>query len=122
VARRRNSQLDEKFGSVVRLRRVKLRMSQSELGSGLGVSFQQIQKYERGKNAIASTSIPALCRALELTPNDLFGVSAKTDGGLSKLSSWTMRTALRLEDASPAIRRAVEAVLDTVPQRRVRPD
>jgi transcriptional regulator with XRE-family HTH domain len=91
VARSRDSVIDKKFGSVVRLRRVKLRMSQSELGAALGVTFQQIQKYEQGKNAIASTRIPDLCRALELTPNDLFGVSAKMDGELTTLSSWTMR-------------------------------
>jgi transcriptional regulator with XRE-family HTH domain len=51
VARSRDSVIDKKFGSVVRLRRVKLRMSQSELGAALGVTFQQIQKYEQGKNA-----------------------------------------------------------------------
>jgi hypothetical protein len=31
---------------------------------------QQIQKHERGTNAVASTRIPDLCRALEMTPND----------------------------------------------------
>jgi hypothetical protein len=43
------------------------------------VTFQQIQKYERGTNAVASTRISDLCRALEMTPNDLFGVSSKMD-------------------------------------------
>jgi len=119
VARRRDFLVDRKLGSVVRMQRVKLKMSQTELGEALGVSFQQIQKYEQGKNAIASTRIGDLCRALRITPNELFGVSAKM-GELSRLSSWTMRMALRLEDASPAIRRAVDAVLDTAPQRRAR--
>lgn len=64
MARSRDSVIDKKFGSVVRLRRVKLRMSQSELGAALGVTFQQIQKYEQGKNAIASTRIPDLCRSV----------------------------------------------------------
>ena len=65
------------------------------------MTFQQIQKYERGTNAVASTRIPDLCRALEMTPNDLFDVSSKMDDGVSKLSSWTMKIALKLEDASP---------------------
>ena len=78
---------------------------------------QQIQKHERGTNAVASTRIPDLCRALEMTPNDLFGVSSKVDGDLSKLSSWTMKAALKLEDASPAMRQAIDAMLNAGPRR-----
>jgi len=78
VARRRDFLIDKKIGSVIRMQRVKLKMSQTELGDALGVTFQQIQKYERGTNAVASTRIVDLCRALEMTPNDLFGVSSKS--------------------------------------------
>jgi hypothetical protein len=66
---------------------------------------------------VASTRIPDLCRALEITPNDLFGVSSKVDGDLSKLSSWTMKAALKLEDASPAMRQAIDAMLNAGPRR-----
>ena len=52
-----------------------------------------------------------------MTPNDLFGVSAKIDGEVSKLSSWAMKIALKLDDASPAMRQAVDAILDAVPKR-----
>jgi transcriptional regulator with XRE-family HTH domain len=69
VARRRDFLIDAKIGSVIRMRRVKLGLSQTDLGNALGVTFQQIQKYERGTNAVASTRIPDLCRALEITPN-----------------------------------------------------
>ena len=47
------------------MRRVKLGLSQTDLGKALGVTFQQIQKYEHGTNAAASTRIADLCRALE---------------------------------------------------------
>ena len=99
------------------MRRVKLGLSQTDLGGALGVTFQQIQKYENGTNAVASTRISDLCRALEMTPNDLFGVSSKMDGDISKLSSWTMPVALKLEDASPPMRQAIDAMLDTAPRR-----
>jgi transcriptional regulator with XRE-family HTH domain len=117
VARRRDLLVDKKIGSVIRIQRVKLKMSQSELGEALGVTFQQIQKYEQGKNAVASTRIADLCRALEMTPNDLFGVSSKVDGDVSKLTSWTMKVALKLQDASPAMRHAIDAMLNTTPKR-----
>jgi len=71
MTRNRDRLIDKKIGSVIRMQRVKLRMSQSDLGNSLGVTFQQIQKYENGGNAVASTRIPALCQTLELSPNDL---------------------------------------------------
>jgi transcriptional regulator with XRE-family HTH domain len=77
--------VDKHVGSRVRMRRIMLGMSQEKLGEGLGLTFQQIQKYENGANAVASTRISDLCRALEMTPNDLFDVSSKMDGDVSKL-------------------------------------
>jgi transcriptional regulator with XRE-family HTH domain len=117
VARKRDLLVDKKIGSVIRMQRVKLKMSQSQLGDALGVTFQQIQKYEQGTNAVASTRIADLCRALEMTPNDLFGVSSKIDVDVSKLTSWAMKVALKLQDASPAMRQAIDAMLNTVPKR-----
>ena len=118
MVRRCDWLIDKKIGSVIRMRRVKPGLSQSDLGNALRVSFQQIQKYENGTNAVASTRISD-CRALEITPNDLFDVSSKMDGDVSKLSSTTMKIALKLEDASPAMRQAIDAVLHAGPKRRV---
>jgi hypothetical protein len=78
------------------------------------VTFQQIQKYENGTNGVASTRIPDLCRTLKISLNDLFGMSAKMDGVASELSSWTMKTALKLEEASPKMRRAVDSMLEAM--------
>jgi transcriptional regulator with XRE-family HTH domain len=119
VVRRRDWLIDKKIGSVIRMRRLKLGLTQADLGNALGVSFQQIQKYENGANSVASTRISDLCRALEMTPNDLFDVSSKMDGDVSKLSSWTMKIALKLEDASLAMRQAIDAMLHAGPKRRV---
>jgi transcriptional regulator with XRE-family HTH domain len=112
MTRRRDHLIDKKIGLVIHMQRVKLKMSQSELGKALGVSFQQVQKYEDGRNAVASTRIADLCRALQITPNDLFGVSSTISGDVSKLSSWSMKIALRLQNASPALRQAIDAMLN----------
>jgi hypothetical protein len=66
-----------------------------------------IQKYENGGNAVASTRIPALCQILEISPNDLFGVSARMDDELSQLDSWAMKTAFKIQELSPAMRQTV---------------
>jgi hypothetical protein len=81
------------------------------------VTFQQIQKYENGTNGVASTRIPDLCRTLKISLNDLFGMSAKMDAAASELSAWTMRTALKLEKASPKMRRAVDNMLEAIRER-----
>jgi hypothetical protein len=88
------------------------------VGKALGVSFQQIQKYENGGSAIASTCISDLCRTLEFLPNDLFGLSACVDGEFSHLDSWGMKTALKLQELSPALRQSVDGLLDALPKRR----
>ena len=78
----------------------------------MGPKAPKTYQYERGASAVAWTRISDLCRALEMTPNDLFGVNHKMDGELAKLSSWTMKTALKLDNASPAMRQAIEAMLE----------
>jgi len=118
MSRRRDHLIDKKIGSVIRMQRAKLRMSQGELGKGLGVTFQQIQKYENGTNAVASTRIPDLCRIIEISPNDLFGVSARMNSEVSQLSSWAMKTALKLQELAPAARQAVDTLVEALPKRR----
>jgi DNA-binding transcriptional regulator YiaG len=48
---------DAELGKQIRLRRVEQRISQSELGHQLGISFQQVQKYEKG----VTVSAPRVC-------------------------------------------------------------
>ncbi len=58
--------VDRHVGSRVRLRRQILNMSQEKLGDELGVTFQQVQKYERGTNRIGAGRLWTLARVLEV--------------------------------------------------------
>ena len=58
--------IDAHVGSRVRLRRTLLGMSQSKLGDALGLTFQQIQKYERGANRIGSSRLYRLSKILDV--------------------------------------------------------
>ena len=60
------SPLDQHVGRRLRLRRSLMGLSQERLGELLGVSFQQIQKYERGANRIGSDRLLALGRAMNV--------------------------------------------------------
>jgi transcriptional regulator with XRE-family HTH domain len=58
--------IDVHVGSRVRLRRTLLGMSQEKLGEALGLTFQQVQKYERGANRIGSSRLFDLSRVLDV--------------------------------------------------------
>jgi transcriptional regulator with XRE-family HTH domain len=47
--------IDQHVGSRLRMRRMMLDMSQSGLGDALGITFQQVQKYEKGTNRVSSS-------------------------------------------------------------------
>ena len=59
--------VDKYVGSRVRMRRIMLGMSQEKLGEALGLTFQQVQKYEKGTNRVGASrlqQIPKYCRYL----------------------------------------------------------
>lgn len=60
------SPVDIHVGSRVRLRRTLLGMSQEKLGAAVGLTFQQIQKYERGANRIGASRLYDMARVMEV--------------------------------------------------------
>ncbi|QEE12686.1 helix-turn-helix domain-containing protein [Bartonella krasnovii] len=57
---------DISIGKRIRHRRISMRLSQKELGRHLGVSFQQIQKYEKGLNRVSAGRLQEIANALEV--------------------------------------------------------
>ena len=64
--------VDIHVGARVRLRRTLLGMSQEKLGKALGLTFQQVQKYERGANRIGSSRLYQLSRILDVPVSFFF--------------------------------------------------
>jgi transcriptional regulator with XRE-family HTH domain len=62
----RPNPIDVHVGGRVRLRRTLLGMSQEKLGEALGLTFQQVQKYERGANRIGASRLFDLARVLDV--------------------------------------------------------
>ncbi len=62
----RDKEIDAHVGRRVRLRRTLLGMSQTALGQAVGVTFQQIQKYERGSNRIGSGRLYQFAEVLDV--------------------------------------------------------
>jgi transcriptional regulator with XRE-family HTH domain len=64
VSKKAPNPIDIHVGARVRLRRMTLGMSQEKLGEHLGITFQQIQKYEKGTNRIGASRMQAIARVL----------------------------------------------------------
>jgi transcriptional regulator with XRE-family HTH domain len=74
--------IDRHVGSRVRMRRILLCMSQEKLGEALGLTFQQIQKYEKGTNRIGASRLQQISRTLNVPPAFFFdGVPPNDDAG-----------------------------------------
>jgi transcriptional regulator with XRE-family HTH domain len=58
--------VDTQVGAKLRARRLLLGISQEDLGKAVGVSFQQIQKYEKGTNRIGASRLQKLAHALQV--------------------------------------------------------
>jgi transcriptional regulator with XRE-family HTH domain len=58
--------IDKHVGSRVRMRRLMLNMSQTEIGDALGLTFQQVQKYEKGANRISASRLQHLSQILQV--------------------------------------------------------
>ena len=77
----RPSPIDVHVGSRVRLRRTLHGMSQEKLGEALGLTFQQVQKYERGVNRIGASRLFDLARVLDVPIGFFFDDMPDAVGG-----------------------------------------
>jgi transcriptional regulator with XRE-family HTH domain len=69
---RSTSAVDAYIGARMSERRVALAMSQNQLSKKLGVSFQQIQKYEKGVNRVSAARLFDICKALNVSLSSMF--------------------------------------------------
>src|SRR4051795_11923212 len=64
--------IDVRVGARLRLRRNMLGLSQEKLGEAIGLTFQQVQKYERGANRIGASRLHELSRVLDVPVSFFF--------------------------------------------------
>jgi transcriptional regulator with XRE-family HTH domain len=69
---------DIEMGKKIRLRRVEQRISQSDLGEKLGVSFQQVQKYEKGVKRVGAARLQQIAAALDVPVTFFYDSDSKT--------------------------------------------
>jgi transcriptional regulator with XRE-family HTH domain len=83
--------IDIHVGSRVRLRRTMLGMSQEKLGESIGITFQQIQKYEKGTNRVGASRLQNISSILNVPVSFFFedapGDQANSQAGFAEASS-----------------------------------
>jgi len=92
LAKKAPNPTDKHVGSRVRMRRMMLGMSQEKLGDSLGLTFQQVQKYEKGTNRIGASRLQQISQILQVPVSFFFegAPSAQTHGrheGMSEAPS-----------------------------------
>jgi transcriptional regulator with XRE-family HTH domain len=108
--------VDKLIGTRIRLQRTAIGMSQEKLGDVLGITFQQIQKYEKGTNRVGAARLQAIADALGVPVSFFFeqrggtGDSSDPPSGIQDLL--TSREGIELARAflkieNPAMRRAL---------------
>jgi transcriptional regulator with XRE-family HTH domain len=129
VVKKLPNPIDKHVGSRVRMRRMMLGMSQEKLGDALGLTFQQVQKYEKGTNRIGASRLQHISHILQVPVAFLFEGAPhvaghpKTDGnapspayvsdflatsdGLALTKAFT-----RLKDAK--LRRSIVALVEEI--------
>lgn len=103
---------DQETGRRIRIMRVDAKISQMQLGELLGVTFQQIQKYEKGMNRVTTGRLMQIAEALNTTPHELMGWKSKTN--VSAIDLETHKLAMSFKRLPDVYKRPVRSLIDTL--------
>lgn len=107
-------EIDQMVGQNIRTRRVLLGMSQFEVARELGITFQQLQKYEHGSNRVSASRLVSLGRVLHCAAAAFFE-GVEQSGVASSLESQGSGTlAGAIDSLSKPQRVAIEKLLETM--------
>ena len=91
MAKKAPNPIDKHVGSRVRMRRMMLSMSQEKLGDALGLTFQQVQKYEKGTNRIGASRLQQIAQILQVPVSFFFEgaphAAGERHGGMNEAPS-----------------------------------
>ncbi|PSJ55725.1 helix-turn-helix domain-containing protein [Kumtagia ephedrae] len=113
---------DIHVGSRIRLRRNMLGMSQEKLGETLGITFQQIQKYEKGTNRVGASRLQAISEVLGVPVSFLFEDAPGQDGtvrGLAEDASATLALDFATSTEGLQLNRAFVKISDAKIRRKI---
>jgi transcriptional regulator with XRE-family HTH domain len=75
--------IDHHVGARIRMQRMVRGLSQNDLGKAVGITFQQIQKYEKRMNRVGASRLQQIANVLEVTPDFFFDAASANAVGAS---------------------------------------
>jgi transcriptional regulator with XRE-family HTH domain len=129
MAKKAPNPIDKHVGSRVRMRRMMLSMSQEKLGGALGLTFQQVQKYEKGTNRIGASRLQQISHILQVpvafffegaptfSPQDDAGTGAPSPSYVSDFLATSDGLALTkafMEIKQPKLRRRIVDLVEEI--------
>ena len=103
AGKKRTTEVDRVIGAKLRLRRGELGITQTQLANAIGVTFQQVQKYEQGTNRIGGSRLAGIAKALEVPVSYFFDQSSE-ETEVASASLLNVRGAVSLLRAYAGIR------------------
>lgn len=91
--------IDVYVGGRIRMRRLMLKLSQTQLANELGVTFQQVQKYEKGTNRVGASRLQKIAKVLGVQPSFFFNEQNKEPGTTARTGNF-----LEMDDISPFLK------------------
>lgn len=114
--------IDKHVGSRVRMRRMMLSMSQEKLGDALDLTFQQVQKYEKGTNRIGASRLQQISTILQVPVSFFFDGAPTSDGqpsGMGEAPSPAYVADFLATSEGLALTRAFTRIKDAKVRRRI---
>jgi transcriptional regulator with XRE-family HTH domain len=123
MAKKAPNPTDKHVGARVRMRRMMLGMSQEKLGDSLGLTFQQVQKYEKGANRIGASRLQQIAHILQVPVSFFFEGAPNAPGhqtdGLSEAPSPAYVSDFLATSDGLALTKAFMGIKDAKLRRRI---
>jgi transcriptional regulator with XRE-family HTH domain len=123
MAKKAPNPIDRHVGSRVRMRRMMMTMSQEKLGDALGLTFQQVQKYEKGTNRIGASRLQQISDILQVPVSFFFEgvptVTGQTSSGMAEAPSPAYVSDFLATSDGLALTKAFVQIKDSKLRRRI---
>jgi len=123
MAKKAPNPTDKHVGARVRMRRMMLSMSQEKLGDALGLTFQQVQKYEKGANRIGASRLQQISHILQVPVSFFFegapNVPGQEPSGMAEAPSPTYVSDFLATSDGLALTKAFMRIKDAKLRRRI---
>ena len=122
MAIRKSGPLDAMVGARIRMFRINRGMSQTVLAERIGVTFQQVQKYEKGANRVGASRLSQIASVLGISVGELFESSGDVSGLNSPIHLLAEPGALRVLKAyvrttNPRVRLSIAKLVESIADR-----